>query len=296
MRQRLPEYLKRGVVDTERTKEVRKLLKIKGLNTVCDAARCPNKGECYAKQTATFLVLGDICTRNCRFCSVKSGIPSTPNEKEPLLIKEAVEELRLKYVVITMVTRDDLQDGGASHIAKIVNQLKSLEHPPRIEVLISDLDGNFEALETILQTKLDVLNHNIETVKELYNKVRSKADYERSFAILKYTKKNHPNVKTKTGIMLGLGENEEQLIQLFKDLHNINCDILTAGQYIQPTKEHIAVEKYLSENEFEQLRNFAEKEGLKNLAFGPLIRSSYRAKELEADWLKFELQYKTSSQ
>ncbi|MEI8378323.1 MAG: lipoyl synthase, partial [bacterium] len=208
MRQRLPKYLKRGIVDTEKTKEVRKLLKVKGLHTVCDAARCPNKGECYAKQTATFLVLGDICTRNCRFCSVKSGIPNAPNEQEPILIKEAVEELGLQYVVITMVTRDDLSDGGALHIAEIINQLKTLQNPPRVEVLISDLNGNFEALDTILQTKLDVLNHNFETVNELYAKVRTKADYQRSLEILKYTKTNYPHIKTKTGIMLGLGETE----------------------------------------------------------------------------------------
>lgn len=280
MRPRLPEYLKRGIVDTEKTKQVRKLLKIKGLNTVCDAARCPNKGECYAKQTATFLVLGDICTRNCRFCSVKSGIPSAPNIEEPILIKEAVSELGLQYVVITMVTRDDLPDGGASYIAEIVNQLKSLANPPKVEVLISDLGGNFEALETILQTNLDVLNHNVETVKELYSKVRPKANYERSLNILKYSKINHPDIKTKTGIMLGLGENEEQLMELFSDLNKINCDIFTAGQYIQPTKKHIDVEKYLSEDEFKYLETLARKKGLKYLAFGPLVRSSYKAKEL----------------
>ncbi len=287
MRQRLPKYLKRGIVDTEKTKEVRKLLKVKGLHTVCDAARCPNKGECYAKQTATFLVLGDICTRNCRFCSVKSGIPNAPNEQEPILIKEAVEELGLQYVVITMVTRDDLSDGGALHIAEIINQLKTLQNPPRVEVLISDLNGNFEALDTILQTKLDVLNHNIETVNELYAKVRTKADYQRSLEILKYTKTNYPHIKTKTGIMLGLGETEGQTIQLFKDLQAINCDILTAGQYIQPTKEHINVEKYLSEDEFKHLENLAREMGLKHLAFGPLVRSSYKAKELEASNLDF---------
>jgi len=280
MRPRLPEYLKRGIVNTEKTKEVRKILKIKGLSTVCDAARCPNKGECYAQQTATFLVLGDICTRNCRFCSVKSGVPCPPSKEEPVLIKEAVEELGLKYVVITMVTRDDLADGGASHIVEIINQLKSLQNPPKVEVLISDLNGNFEALETILLTKLDVLNHNIETVKELYSKVRPKADYERSLDILKYTKEKYPLIKTKTGIMLGLSETEGQLVQLFKDLQEINCDILTAGQYIQPTKEHITVEKYLNEDEFKHLETLARKEGLKYMAFGPLVRSSYKAKEL----------------
>lgn len=282
MRPRLPEYLKRGIVDTEKTKAVRKILKMKGLNTVCDAARCPNKGECYSKQTATFLVLGDICTRNCRFCSVTSGVPSAPRKEEPVFIKEAVEELGLKYVVITMVTRDDLPDGGASHIAEIINQIKSLENPPRVEVLISDLNGDFDALEVILQTELDVLNHNIETVKELYSKVRLKADYQRSLAILKYTKNKYSHIKIKTGIMLGLGEKEEQLIELFKDLKTIKCDILTAGQYIQPTKKHIDVVKYLSEDEFKYLETFAREEGLQHMAFGPLVRSSYKAKELEA--------------
>lgn len=280
MRERLPEHLKRGIVDTEKTKEVRKILLIKGLNTVCDAARCPNKGECYSKQTATFLVLGDICTRNCRFCSVNSGVPHVPNPDEPRLIKEAVEELGLKYVVITMVTRDDLDNGGAAHIVEIVNELKSLENPPSVEVLISDLQGNLEALNKILQTKIDVLNHNMETVRELYAKIRPRANYERSLSILKYTKEKYPHIRTKTGIMLGLGETKIQLKELFEDLNAIKCDILTAGQYIQPTKAHIKVEKYLKEEEYKDLETLAREAGIKYLAFGPLVRSSYKAKEL----------------
>ncbi|MDD3420069.1 MAG: lipoyl synthase [Candidatus Gastranaerophilales bacterium] len=280
MRPRLPDYLKRGIIDTEKTKEVRKILQSKGLNTVCDAARCPNKGECYAKHTATFLVLGDICTRNCRFCSVKSGLPTLVDPDEPSKIKDAVKELGLKYVVITMVTRDDLSDGGASHIAKIVNEIKLLDDAPKVEVLISDLAGNFGALDVIMQTQIDVLNHNIETVKELYSSVRPKALYQRSLDVLDYTKKNYPSVKTKTGIMLGLGETIEQLKRLFSDLKAIDCDILTAGQYIQPTKNHIQVDKYLTEEEFLELENIARAQGLKYLAFGPLVRSSYKAKEL----------------
>ncbi len=280
MRERLPEYLKRGIVDTEKTREVRKLLRAKGLTTVCDEARCPNKGECYAKQTATFLVLGDTCTRNCRFCSVTSGVPQEVNLEEPMLIKEAVEELGLKYVVITMVTRDDLEDGGAGHIVKIINELKSLKNPPKVEVLISDLNGNLEALDKILQTDLDVLNHNMETVKDLYVKIRPKADYHRSLSVLKYTKENYPHIRTKTGIMLGLGETENQLKELFEDLSLVGCDILTAGQYIQPTKNHIKVERYLTEKEYKTLENIARTTGIKYLAFGPLVRSSYKAKEL----------------
>lgn len=280
MRERLPEYLKRGIVDTEKTKEVRKILRAKGLSTVCDEARCPNKGECYAKQTATFLVLGDTCTRNCRFCSVNSGIPKAINNDEPRLIKEAVEELGLKYVVITMVTRDDLKDGGAEHIAKIVNEIKSLQNPPRVEVLISDLQGNSDNLDKILNTQIDVLNHNMETVRELYAKIRPKADYERSLGVLKYTKEKYPHIRTKTGIMLGLGETEIQLKELFYDLNSVKCDILTAGQYIQPTKNHIKVEKYLKEEEYKNLENIAKETGIKYSAFGPLVRSSYKAKEL----------------
>lgn len=280
MERRLPEYLKRGVIDTEKTKAVRKVLKAKGLNTVCDAARCPNKGECYAQKTATFLALGDTCTRNCRFCSVTSGIPLPPNINEPKLIAEAVQELDLKYVVITMVTRDDLEDNGAEHIANIVKELKNLKEAPRVEVLISDLQGNLANLETILNSPLDVLNHNMETVESLYNKVRPMADYNRSLNILRHTKKIAPHIKTKTGLMLGLGETEGELIQTFKDLNNIECDILTAGQYIQPTKTHIQVEKYLTPEEFTTLESLARKEGIKYLAFGPLVRSSYKAKEL----------------
>ena len=282
MRERLPQYLKRGIVDTEKTKEVRKILRAKGLNTVCDEARCPNKGECYAKHTATFLVLGDVCTRNCRFCSVKSGTPQEVNPDEPRLIKEAVDELGLKYVVITMVTRDDLPDGGAQHIANIVNEIKSLKIPPRVEVLISDLMGNFDALEIILQSKIDVLNHNVETIPDLYAKVRPKADYHRSLAVLKYTKEKYPHIRTKTGIMLGFGESENQLKKLFEDLNAVGCDILTAGQYIQPTKNHIEVSRFLKEDEYKCLETLAREVGIKSLAFGPLVRSSYKAKELFA--------------
>lgn len=282
MRERLPKHLKRGIVDTDKTKYVRKILTSKGLTTVCDAARCPNKGECYGKQTATFLVLGDICTRNCRFCSVNSGVPCAPNADEPSNIRDAVKELGLKYVVITMVTRDDLPDGGASHIAEIINQLKSDENPPRVEVLISDMMGNTNALDTILSTKLDVLNHNMETVEELYSKVRPKADYARSLEVLNYTKTNYPHIRTKTGIMLGLGETQEQLQKLFADLNSVGCDILTAGQYIQPTKNHVEVDRYLPEDEYKDLETLAREAGIKYLAFGPLVRSSYKAKELFA--------------
>lgn len=280
MRERLPDYLKRGIVDTEKTRTVRKILLTKGLNTVCDAARCPNKGECYAQKTATFLALGNICTRNCRFCSIKSDIPNAPNPNEPKLIAEASKELGLKYVVVTMVTRDDLIDNGAQHIANITRELKSLDSPPKVEVLISDMQGDLKNLETILDSPIDVLNHNIETVQRLYKTVRPKAIYERSLKILEHSKTYAPHIKTKTGLMLGLGETQEELQKTFEDLKDIKCNILTAGQYMQPTKHHYNVHKYVTPEEFEELEIIAKKTGIKFTAFGPLVRSSYKAKEL----------------
>ncbi len=280
MRERLPDYLKRGILDTDATRKVRQLLKKSGLNTVCDAARCPNKNECYSCNTATFMILGNQCTRNCRFCSVLTEKnPPKPNSDEPMLIANAVKELGLSYAVVTMVTRDDLEDGGASHISDTITNIRDLNPKTRIEVLISDLKGDNNALETVLKAKPDVLNHNVETVKSLYKKVRPQAIYQRSLDVLAYSKKNYPDILTKSGIMLGLGETEQDLAELFNDLAQIGCDILTAGQYIQPTKNHILVEKYLQPEEFKILKVKALNAGLKQAVFAPLARSSYMAKE-----------------
>lgn len=279
MRQRLPEYLKRGIVDTDATRKVRQLLKESGLTTVCDAARCPNRNECYSCNSATFMILGDRCTRNCRFCSVTTEKPLPPNSQEPELVANAIKELGLKYAVITMVTRDDLSDGGAEHISKTIREIKKINPQIKTEVLISDLKGNKEALKTVLNAAPDVLNHNVETVKSLYKTVRPQADYIRSLGVLKFSKEYAPHIITKTGIMLGLGETEPEILELFDDLVSVKCDILTAGQYIQPTKQHIEVNRYLPPDEFESLQKKALESGLKQAVFAPLARSSYKASE-----------------
>ena len=279
MRQRLPEYLKRGIVDTDATRKVRQLLKESGLTTVCDAARCPNRNECYSCNSSTFMILGDRCTRNCRFCSVTTEKPLPPNSQEPELVANAIKELGLKYAVITMVTRDDLSDGGAEHISKTIREIKKINPQIKTEVLISDLKGDKEALKTVLNAAPDVLNHNVETVKSLYKTVRPQADYIRSLGVLKFSKEYAPHIITKTGIMLGLGETEPEILELFDDLVSVKCDILTAGQYIQPTKQHIEVNRYLPPDEFESLQKKALESGLKQAVFAPLARSSYKASE-----------------
>lgn len=276
MQKRLPDYLKRGIIDTDKTKNVRRILKEKCLNTVCEEARCPNKAECYSKNTATFIIMGDTCTRNCRFCSIKSGKPEPLDPNEPIHVAQAVKELNLNYAVITSVTRDDLPDGGAQHFAKTISEIRNLISKTKIEVLISDLKGDLKALDIILNAKPDVLNHNVETVQRLYKTVRPQAIYERSLEILKYSKTKS---LTKTGIMVGLGETKDDLIELFKDLKSVNLDILTIGQYIQPSKKHLDVVKYYTPKEFEELKILAQKEGINIVISSPLVRSSYKAFE-----------------
>ena len=225
------------------------------------------------------MILGDRCTRNCRFCSVTTEKPLPPNSQEPKLVANAIKELGLKYAVITMVTRDDLSDGGAEHISKTIREIKKINPQIKTEVLISDLKGDKEALKTVLNAAPDVLNHNVETVKSLYKTVRPQADYIRSLGVLKFSKEYAPHIITKTGIMLGLGETEPEILELFDDLVSVKCDILTAGQYIQPTKQHIEVNRYLPPDEFESLQKKALASGLKQAVFAPLARSSYKASE-----------------
>lgn len=278
--QRLPDFLKRGIIDTDATKKVRRILSDKNLNTVCESARCPNKGECYAKNTATFLVMGTTCTRNCRFCNISTGKPENIDIEEPLNIAKAVEELGLKYVVITSVTRDDLPDGGAKHFADTIYEIRKLAPKTRIEVLTPDFKGDEKAIQTVIEAAPNVFNHNIETVPDIYSKARPQAIYNRSLEFLKYIKQNDQNILTKTGLMLGLGETKEQLIEVFKDLKEINCDIVTIGQYIQPTKLHLPVEKYYEPQEYKDLTKIAKEIGIKHTFFSPLTRSSYKALEV----------------
>lgn len=276
---RLPEYLKRPIIDTDKTKNVRKILKTNCLNTVCESARCPNKNECYTKNTATFLIMGAVCTRNCRFCNISTAKPLPLDADEPKNIAKAIEELGLKYAVITSVTRDDLPDGGAEHFKQCILEIRKLTPNVKIEILTPDFRGDTRALDIIIEAHPDVFNHNIETVPSLYKKARPQAIYERSLSVLEYVKKNS-DILTKSGLMVGLGETLEELEETLKDLKSINCDIVTIGQYIPPSKTHLPLEKYYTLEEFEELKALAKKVGLKNYQIGPLVRSSYKAFEV----------------
>ena len=272
---RLPEYLKRPIIDTEKTKTVRKILKTKCLNTVCEGARCPNKGECYAKNTATFLIMGNICTRNCRYCNISTARPNPLDSNEPKHIAEAVKELGLKYTVITSVTRDDLQDGGAEHFKNCIDEIRKL-CDSKIEILTPDFKGNEKSLNTIIKASPDVFNHNIETVKDLFKTARPQGNYDISIKVLKYIKDNSPII-TKSGLMVGLGENNNEIEETLFDLKNAGVDIITIGQYIQPSKAHLEVAKFYTPEEFENLKALAKKIGFKNYQIAPLVRSSYQA-------------------
>lgn len=276
---RLPDYLKRGIIDTEKTKTVRHILKDNCLNTVCEAARCPNKSECYAKNTATFLIMGNNCTRNCRFCNISCAKPEPLNENEPKKVADAVQKLGLSYVVITSVTRDDLVDGGAQHFANVIKEVRALSPNSKIEVLTPDFQGKKESIDIVIKEFPDVFNHNIETVPSLYKKARPQANYQRSLDFLDYIKQNS-NILTKTGLMVGLGETREELIQTFEDLAKIKCDIVTIGQYIAPTKEHLDVARFYEPQEYDELAKIAQKIGIKHTFFSPLTRSSYKAYEV----------------
>lgn len=277
--QRLPQYLKRGIIDTEKTKTVRHILKSHCLNTVCEAARCPNKSECYSKNTATFLIMGNNCTRNCRFCNITCANPEPLDEAEPRKIADAVKKLGLNYVVVTSVTRDDLPDGGAKHFANVIDEIRKIDKNIRIEVLTPDFKGVEASIDTVINAQPDVFNHNIETVQSLYKKARPQADYFRSLNFLEYIKENS-NILTKTGLMVGLGETKEELIKTFEDLAKIQCDIVTIGQYIAPTKNHLDVVRYYEPSEYEELSSIAKKIGIKHTFFSPLTRSSYKAYEV----------------
>ena len=279
MRQRLPEFLKRPIIDTDKTRIVRKILKTKCLNTVCENARCPNKNECYTKNTATFLIMGNNCTRNCRYCNISCAKPEPLDLNEPLHIAQAVCDLGLKYAVITSVTRDDLPDGGAEHFANCIYEIRKLCPDTKIEILTPDFKGDKHALDIIIQAKPDVFNHNIETVKELFKTARPQGNYLRSLEVLKYVKEKG-KIITKSGLMIGLGETLEQIESTLNDLHNTGCDIVTIGQYIQPSKNHLDVAKYYSPEEYETLKLLAKKAGICHYQIGPLVRSSYRAGEL----------------
>ena len=274
---RLPDYLKRGIIDTDKTKTVRALLKKHSLYTICDSARCPNKAECYAQNTASFLIMGNICTRNCRYCNVATGKPLPLDGKEPEKLAETIKDLGLKYVVVTSVTRDDLPDGGADHFAKTIKAIKQVSSDIKVEVLVPDFKGDKSAIDVVLEAKPDVFNHNIEVVPSLYKTARPQGSFERAMDVLAYAKKTHPEIPTKTGMMIGLGETEEEIFDTLQKLVQIDCDIVTIGQYMQPSKEHLEVKKYYKLEEYDYLTQKALEIGIKAPIFAPLVRSSYHA-------------------
>lgn len=279
---RLPEYLKTKIasVDNNEYKFVRQVLKDNNLNTVCDGARCPNKCECYSSKTATFLILGNTCTRNCAFCNISQKTPLGIDLEEPKNVAKAVSELKLEYCVITSVTRDDLKnnhDFGSIHYLNTINEIRKINPNVKIEVLTPDFKGDTIALDRIVEAKPDVFNHNIETIKRLYPKARQMADYDCTLDVLKYMKSK--NFITKSGFMLGLGENLEEVKDLIIDLSSANLDILTVGQYIQPSKQHLKVEKYYTLEEYKQIEEFIKKNTKILPVVAPLARSSYKAFE-----------------
>ena len=279
MQRRLPDYLKRQIIDTDKTRTVRKILKTKCLNTVCENARCPNKNECYTKNTATFLIMGGDCTRNCKYCNIACAKPKPLDPQEPKHVAEAVQALGLKYAVITSVTRDDLPDGGAEHFANCIYEIRKICPDTKIEILTPDFKGDKKSLDLIIKAHPDVFNHNIEAVRDIFKTVRPQGDYNCSLEVLKYVKDNS-DILTKSGLIIGLGETFKQIEQTLVDLKNVGCDIVTIGQYIQPSKQHLEVAKYYTPQEYDELKALAKKVGIKNYQIGPLVRSSYRAAEL----------------
>ena len=259
--------------------QVRELIEAGRLHTVCQEAKCPNIWECYSHRTATFLIMGERCTRNCRFCSVAPGPPGPLDPQEPARVAEAVERMGLKYVVVTSVTRDDLPDGGAGHFAATIHEIRRRVPGAEIEVLIPDFQGDPAALETVLRARPDVLNHNIETVPRLYPRVRPQADYRRSLELLRRAGEIAPGIPTKSGLMLGLGERPEEIRQTLQDLRAVGGRILTLGQYLQPSPEHLPVEAYVPPDDFENWRKAALEMGFSEVASAPFVRSSYHAKE-----------------
>jgi lipoic acid synthetase len=279
-RRRLPAWLKRPLPRGNENFFTHDLLRELRLETVCENARCPNRPECYARRTATFMVLGNVCTRPCGFCSVPRGHPEHVEDDEPERVAEAAVRLGLKHVVITSVTRDDLADGGADHFRRCILAVRRRLPASAVEVLTPDFLGDRAAIDRVLEAEPDVYNHNMETVPRLYRKVRGRADYQRSLDLLAHVKRSRPDTTTKSGLMLGLGETAEELLDVLADLRAAKCDVLTLGQYLAPTLKHIPVVRYVPPAEFDALAVLARSLGFQQVASGPFVRSSYHADEM----------------
>lgn len=281
-KQRKPEWLKIKLAsgkEYEGFKELKQTMRSKTLHTVCEEAKCPNIHECWANRTATFMILGDICTRACRFCAVNSGMPTELDRQEPERVADAAEEMGLMHCVITSVARDDLKDGGSEIFAETIRAVQSRLPLCNVEVLIPDFQGDADALYRVLDARPQVLNHNIETVERLSDRVRSRAKYRRSLELLQRAKKYSPATPTKSSIMIGLGETQDEILQTMDDLREVDCNILTIGQYLQPTKKHLTIQKYYTPDEFARLKEEGMNRGFSHVESGPLVRSSYHARE-----------------
>jgi len=274
---RLPDWLIKRTPKLENIKKMRPFLN--GVHTVCEEAKCPNIGECFSCGTVTFMILGDVCTRNCGFCGVTKGEPGPVDVDEPRHVAKAAKKLGLKYVVITSVTRDDLPDGGASHFAGTVKELRSLSSALKVELLIPDFNGSLEALKTVIDSKPDVINHNVEMVPRLYSSIRPSSSYERTLEVLRNIKKIEPRMTSKSGFMLGLGETEDEVRDLLKELKSCGCDVVTIGQYLSPSQYNVKVVEYVRPEKFDEYRDLGLSLGIKKVFSGPFVRSSYKAGE-----------------
>ncbi|TXK84856.1 lipoyl synthase [Paenibacillus sp. N3.4] len=277
--ERKPDWLKINLKTDENFKEIKSMMRSKTLHTVCEEARCPNIHECWANRTATFMILGDICTRACRFCAVTTGLPTELDLQEPERVADAALQMGLRHCVVTSVARDDLEDGGAMIFAETIKAIRRKMPMCTVEVLIPDFLGREASLRTVLEAKPDILNHNMETVERMSDRVRSKAKYRRSLELLERSKQMAPNIPTKSSVMIGVGEEWDELLQTMEDLRAVNCDIMTIGQYLQPTTKHLAVSKYYTPEQFALLKEEGMKRGFKHVESGPLVRSSYHAHE-----------------
>jgi len=272
-----PDWLRVPYYDEKESAYISDMLGELRLNTVCEEAACPNRSECYSNKTATFLILGKTCTRKCSFCNVSSGHPSPVDGDEPQRIAEAVRRLNLAYVVITSVTRDDLADGGGSHFASVISSIKKVSPKTKIEVLIPDFGGDYDSIKTVADAAPDVISHNIETVASLYESVRSGADYKRSLGVIEGVTNFGGTIHAKSGIMVGLGETYDEVIETFDDLRKVGCEFLTIGQYLSPTKSHYPVYEYITPEMFDKYADIARQKGFLHVASGPFVRSSYHA-------------------
>ena len=276
-KRKLPHWLKVKAPSGETYLQVKQLMRQSLLHTVCEEAHCPNIGDCWERKSATFMILGDTCTRHCRYCAVKTGRPSGIDLEEPVRLAKTVQHLGLNYCVITSVNRDDLSDGGALIFAMCIKAIRNLVPSCKVEVLIPDFEGSMLALDTVIKAKPNILNHNIESARKTFHKVRPKGDYDRSLQLLERSKRLNPGIPSKSGIIVGMGEDLKEITETMSDLRNVKCDLLTVGQYLQPSNSHLPVAKFYHPQEFQEIERIGKSLGFAHVAAGPMVRSSYHA-------------------